>query len=59
MFSYQFASINMAYSHSKLSDKVMRDAFKFTYPILVLHGAKDTIQPIQNVKRFYKLIRSK
>lgn len=37
----------------------MKDASKFTYPILVLHGAKDTIQPIQEVKRFYKQIGSK
>jgi len=59
VFNYQFISISMAKAHSKLSEKVLKDAAKFTYPILVLHGAMDTIQPIQDVKRFYKLVGSK
>ena len=58
VFNYQFISINMANAHSKLSEKALADASKFIYPILVLHGAKDTVQPIQEVKRFYKLIGS-
>lgn len=59
VFNYQFVSINMAKAHSRLSEKVLLDAGKFSYPILVLHGAKDTIQPIKDVKLFYKLLGSK
>ena len=59
VFHYQFISISMGEAHNQLSDKVMKDAQSFTYPLFLLHGAKDTVQPLDDVKRFFQLVGSK
>jgi hypothetical protein len=38
---------------------VLEDAHKFEYPLLMLYGAKNVIQPKDQVKRFYQLVRSR
>ena len=53
VFNYQFLSIGMADAHCQLSEKVLEDAPKFKYPLLFLYGSKDTVQTIDDVKRFY------
>jgi hypothetical protein len=45
VFSYQFISINMAQEYAELSEKVLEGAHKFEYPLLMLYGAKNEIQP--------------
>jgi alpha-beta hydrolase superfamily lysophospholipase len=52
-------SINMANAHTQLSEKVLKDAEKFKYPLLLLYGAKDSVQRIDEVKKFYRYVGSK
>jgi acylglycerol lipase len=59
VFSYQFISINMVQEYAELSEKVLLDAHKFEYPLLMLYGARNEIQPKEQVKRFYQLARSR
>lgn len=59
VFNYQFISIKMVQEYAELSQKVLDDAHKFTYPLLMLYGAKNMIQPKEDVKRFYQLSQSK
>lgn len=41
VFSYQFISIKMVQQYAELSEKVLLDAYKFEYPLLMLYGARN------------------
>jgi alpha-beta hydrolase superfamily lysophospholipase len=58
VFSFQFVTFNMVQDYAALSEKVMRDAFKFKYPLFVCYGGKNAIQSKGEVKRFYQLAGS-
>ena len=59
VFNYQFMTVTMATKYAELSEKVIEDAPKFKYPLLVLYGARDMIQPKREVKLFYQSVGSK
>lgn len=41
VFNYQFISLNMVQEYARLSEKVLDEAHKFEYPLLMLYGAKN------------------
>lgn len=59
VFNYQFVTFPMVQAFDEYSKKVMREAHKFQYPLFVCYGARNTIQPKEEVKRFYQLAGSK
>ena len=59
VFNYQSLPISMLQAHKELSEKVLEDAEKFKYPLLLLYGSKDNVQPISDVKAFYRMVGSK
>eukprot|EP00919_Chromeraceae_sp_WS-2016_P058837 GHVR01139830.1.p1 GENE.GHVR01139830.1~~GHVR01139830.1.p1 ORF type:complete len:100 (+),score=2.69 GHVR01139830.1:2136-2435(+) len=44
VFNYQYVSLKMSNQYKQLSQKVIQDAYKFIYPLLVCYGGQDLMQ---------------
>lgn len=54
VFNFQYVTLKMGFLYDTVTYKVKKDAVKFTYPLLLCYGGKDSIQPELTVRKFYR-----